>query len=100
MRKPLVSVIVPSFNYGHFLPATLESVTKQTWDAWGSDHVPFLDAGVPTVLTIEIDYPVNGNEHSPRDTMDLVDAEQAAAIARTDLAVLATLAGLATPPRR
>jgi glycosyltransferase involved in cell wall biosynthesis len=34
MRRPLVSVIVPSFNYGHFLPTTLESVTKQTWDAW------------------------------------------------------------------
>ena len=33
-RKPLVSVIVPSFNYGHFLPATLESVRRQTWDAW------------------------------------------------------------------
>ena len=32
--KPVVSVIVPSYNYGHLLPATLESVRSQTWDAW------------------------------------------------------------------
>lgn len=34
IRKPVVSVIVPSFNYGHFLPETLESVSRQTWEAW------------------------------------------------------------------
>jgi glycosyltransferase involved in cell wall biosynthesis len=32
--KPLVSVIVPSYNYGHFLAETLASVRAQTWDAW------------------------------------------------------------------
>lgn len=61
--------------------------------AWGSDHVPFLDAGIPAILTIELDYPDNGLEHGPRDTMDRVDAEQAAAIARADVSALATLAG-------
>jgi glycosyltransferase involved in cell wall biosynthesis len=34
MKRPLVSVIVPSYNYGHFLPETLASVRAQTLDAW------------------------------------------------------------------
>ena len=33
-QGPLVSVIVPSYNYGHFLPETLASVRAQTWQAW------------------------------------------------------------------
>lgn len=64
--------------------------------AWGSDHVPFLDGGIPAILTIELDYPDNGMEHGPRDTMDRVDADQAAAIARADVYALAVLAGIAT----
>lgn len=68
---------------------------ERSFEAWGSDHVPFLDAQIPTLLTIELDYPNNGNEHGPRDVMNLIDADQAAAIARADLAILATLDGLA-----
>ena len=34
MKKPIVSVIVPTYNYGHFLPETLASVRAQTLDAW------------------------------------------------------------------
>ncbi|MGZ3428806.1 MAG: glycosyltransferase [Polyangia bacterium] len=33
-RQPLVSVIVPSFNYGHFLGQTLASVQAQTLGDW------------------------------------------------------------------
>jgi glycosyltransferase involved in cell wall biosynthesis len=29
--QPLVSVIVPCFNYGHFLPEAVRSVLEQTW---------------------------------------------------------------------
>ena len=68
---------------------------ERSLEAWGSDHVPYLDEGIPALLTFELDYPVNGNQHSMRDRMELVDAEQAAAIARADVAALATLAGLA-----
>ncbi len=32
MRKPLVSVLVPNYNYGRFLPECLESVLSQTYD--------------------------------------------------------------------
>lgn len=72
---------------------------ERSFEAWGSDHVPFLEAGIPALLTIELDYPVNGNDHSPRDTMAIIDADQAAAIARANVAILATLNGLGTPAR-
>lgn len=73
---------------------------ERSFEAWGSDHVPFLDANIPTLLTIELDYPQNGTDHSPRDTMDIIDADQAAAMARANLAVLATLNGLGTSRAR
>jgi len=31
MRAPLVSVVVPNFNYGHFLPQCIESVLDQSY---------------------------------------------------------------------
>lgn len=34
LNSPLVSVIVPCFNYAHFLPETLESVRAQTLEDW------------------------------------------------------------------
>lgn len=70
---------------------------ESTLEAWGSDHIPFLDEGIPALLTFELDYPENGNQHSLKDTMDIVDAEQAAMIARADVAALASLTGLAAP---
>lgn len=32
MRKPLVSILIPNFNYGRFLPECLESILLQTYD--------------------------------------------------------------------
>ena len=34
MATPLVSVIVPCFNYGHLLSETLESLLSQTYSSW------------------------------------------------------------------
>jgi glycosyltransferase involved in cell wall biosynthesis len=34
MNTPLVSVIIPAYNYAHFLPETLDSVIKQTFSNW------------------------------------------------------------------
>lgn len=33
-KKPLVSIIVPSFNYGHYIGDTLRSVIAQTYPRW------------------------------------------------------------------
>ncbi|MEJ5994825.1 glycosyltransferase family 2 protein [Pedobacter sp. Du54] len=34
MEKGVVSIIVPTFNRAHLLPATLNSILSQTWTSW------------------------------------------------------------------
>jgi glycosyltransferase involved in cell wall biosynthesis len=34
MSAPLISIIIPTFNYGHLLAETLESVVRQTYINW------------------------------------------------------------------
>lgn len=49
-NQPLVDLSLASFNnYSH---GSVES----TFNYWGSDHVPFIDAGIPTVLLIDGEY--------------------------------------------
>lgn len=33
-KKPLISVIIPSYNHAAFLPKAVESVRQQTWQHW------------------------------------------------------------------
>src|SRR5215210_5646271 len=33
-QRPLVSVVVPSYNYGHLVRETLDSLAAQTYGAW------------------------------------------------------------------
>ena len=67
----------------------------RTDDAWGSDHVSFLDAGVPSTLTIEYEYDGNSNEHSPKDLFEICNLDLAVGILRMDVAALCELAGIA-----
>ena len=55
---------------------------------YNSDHVPFLDAGIPAVLTIEAEDGENHRPHTAADTVDAVDADLALAILRMNLAFL------------
>ena len=71
--------------------ATYTSLRVETsLDAFASDHVPFLEAGVPAVLTIEGADSANANIHTAQDTMQHIDV----ALARENLAM--NLAALAT----
>lgn len=63
--------------------------------AWGSDHVPFLEAGVPTYLSIENWEDHNPCYHQACDTMDRLSWDYAADIVRLNLAVIAGKAKLA-----
>jgi len=59
-----------------------------------SDHVPFIEAGLPAVLTIEGSDSSNGNVHSERDTVDTIDWELALEIVRMNVACAAELLGV------
>ena len=55
---------------------------------FNSDHVPFIDAGMPAVLTIEADDSANTRPHTANDTVDMVDPDLAVEILRMNLAYL------------
>ena len=57
--------------------------------AWGSDHVPFLEAGIPTYLSIEHWENHNPCYHKACDKLDTLSWDYAADIVRLNLAVIA-----------
>jgi hypothetical protein len=56
---------------------------------FASDHVPFIDAGIPAVLTIEGADSANGHIHSDQDVMAHIDLALMREILRMNLAALA-----------
>ncbi len=71
--------------------ATYTSLTVETsLTPFASDHVPFIDAGLPAVLTIEGADSVNNNIHTANDTLVHIDYDLAMEILRMNLAFIAT----------
>ncbi|MBK6317084.1 MAG: DUF4910 domain-containing protein [Blastocatellia bacterium] len=60
---------------------------------FGSDHVPFLDANIPTVLTIENDWSAYRDYHTSRDVIENVRVDMGGQILRMNAAALGLLAG-------
>jgi Zn-dependent M28 family amino/carboxypeptidase len=56
---------------------------------FASDHVPFIDAKVPAVLTIEGADNANSNIHSARDTIEKIDFDLALEIVRMNVGFIA-----------
>ncbi len=56
---------------------------------FASDHVPFINAQIPAVLTIEGADSTNDNVHSEKDTLDKIDPEIALEILRMNVAFVA-----------
>ena len=74
--------------------ATYTDLAVQTsLQAANSDHVPFIRAGLPAVLTIEGADGANGNIHSAEDTLDHVDESLARGILRMNVAFVAGAIG-------
>lgn len=68
---------------------------------FASDHVPFIDAGMPAVLTIEGSDRANENVHTAQDTLAHIDFTLMQEILRMNLAALAGwLTPVAGTPRR
>jgi len=71
--------------------ATYTSLNVQTsLHPFNSDHVPFIDAAVPAVLTIEGADGANEHVHTAGDTLDNVDDRLASEIVRMNVAAAAT----------
>jgi hypothetical protein len=62
--------------------------TKITLGAWGSDHVPFLEKNVPTLLTIEDWSTKTPCYHLACDTPDTLNYSYAAEIAKLNLSAV------------
>ena len=67
---------------------------------FASDHVPFITAGMPAVLTIEGADSANGHIHSANDTVEFLDWPLAAEILRMNAAALAGWLGSINPATR
>ncbi|MDF5756947.1 M28 family metallopeptidase [Spongiactinospora sp. TRM90649] len=61
---------------------------------FNSDHVPFIDASIPAVLTIEGADSANEHVHTEGDTLDHIDHALALGILRMNVATLAAAAGV------
>ncbi len=67
---------------------------------FASDHVPFINAGIPALLTIEGADSANGHIHSANDKLEFLDWPLATEILRMNAAALAGWLGLLSPPAR
>jgi hypothetical protein len=67
---------------------------------FGSDHVPFIGAGIPAVLTIEGGDSANGNIHTANDVLAHLDYGFAHDILRMNLAAVAGWLGAVVPRRQ
>lgn len=65
-----------------------------TIPAWGSDHVPFLNENIPTVLTIEDWQTKTPCYHRACDKRETINENYAMEIIRLNLAAVSELAGL------
>ncbi len=68
----------------------------KSFNPFGSDHVPFIDAGIPCVLTIQNDWDQYPAYHTSRDTIGNVRIDMGSGILRMNAATLGRLA--AGPP--
>ncbi|MGI8908147.1 MAG: M28 family peptidase [Candidatus Sumerlaeaceae bacterium] len=64
--------------------------TQVSLSPYASDHVPFLNAGIPAVLTIEGADSAYAHEHTARDLTSRLDFELHPQITMRNLAWLAT----------
>ncbi len=69
-------------------------VIQTSLNPFASDHVPFIEAGIPAVLTIEGADSANDAIHSGQDTLDRLDMDYATQILRMNAGWLAAEAGI------
>lgn len=82
------------------MAANVDALTDLGWQkdyySWGSDHVPFQQAGYPAFLAIDYDYDAYAHYHRTTDTWAAIAATAAMSVqvARAGAGLLADVAGL------
>lgn len=71
--------------------AHTDLVVRTSENPFASDHVPFINAGLPAVLTIEGDDSQNSSIHTPDDVMSLINADYAEKILKMNVGYIASL---------
>lgn len=61
---------------------------RTSFNAWGSDHAPFLQQKIPAVLTIESEYSSNPNYHQVTDLIDSINPDLCLNILRLNAATM------------
>lgn len=61
---------------------------------FGSDHMPFINRGMPALLTIENDWNIYPHYHKTTDTISQVNLDMGREVIKMNVAVLASWAGL------
>jgi glutaminyl-peptide cyclotransferase len=70
----------------------LESILSRTKSSVQDDHIPFLDANIPSVDIIDFNYgPGNSYWHTTEDTLDKLSAQSLEKVGRLVLAMLPSL---------
>jgi hypothetical protein len=78
--------------------ATYTTLTVETsLHPANSDHVPFIDASIPAVLTIEGADSTNHRVHSAADTVEAIDYDLLLDVLRMNVAFVAAVAGSTSP---
>jgi Peptidase family M28 len=78
--------------------ATYTGLTVETsLHPFASDHVPFINGGIPAVLTIEGADNANGNVHSIKDTIEHISYDLALEVLHMNVAFLANEIGQSSP---
>jgi Zn-dependent M28 family amino/carboxypeptidase len=62
-----------------------------SFNPFASDHVPFIEAGLPGLLTIEGEDRTNQNVHSDKDKLDYIDSELAMEILKMNTAAVSDI---------
>jgi hypothetical protein len=74
--------------------AGLQSILSPMAGAVEDDHLPFLDAGIPSVDIIDLNYgPGNSYHHTANDTLDKVSVDSLEKTGRLVLTLLPILEG-------
>ena len=66
---------------------------ETTLYAWGSDHVPYLDRGIPALLTIENDWAEYPDYHSTGDLPSNITLAMGREILKMNVAALGEMTG-------